>query len=577
MSEAAVRPAKITRVLPGSIAQEVGFEVGDRLVSINGQKPRDLIDYNFLCADEVLQLEVLDAHDRTHVVEIEKDYDDELGLEFEAALFDGLIQCNNRCPFCFIDQQPPGKRESLYYKDDDYRLSFLYGSYLTLTNLTQREWDRIERLRLSPLFVSVHSTEPEVRSRLLKNPRAGEIMQQLAWFRDRRLQIHAQVVLCPGINDGVHLERTIRDLASFYGTPGSQADRRSTPAPADRALSGSGWAISENVVLPEATTVADRESAIASVASPSRETDDLSADLADPDDPNVFVPVARSGEFGLALDLDEVDDELDLDEDWDEEDDWDTFAAGAAGDRFEEAAPDRPTVTSAAIVPAGLTRFRPADDELQPVTAAKAREVIAQVRSLQAEFRETLGSTFVWLADEWFLIAGQDLPPMSEYEDFPQIDNGVGSIRLFVDRFERALAANPVRSAPTPRRLTWVVGNTVERPFGGLVDRLNQIDGLTVQLAALNSDYWGQSMTVTGLLTGQDLLEKLAGQALGDALLLPSLMLRHGDTRFLDDMTVQQVSDRLQIPIVIVTSAEDVIHHCVAAAWPEAVWPAAAS
>ena len=575
MSEAAVRPAKITRVLPDSIAQEVGFEVGDRLVSINGQKPRDLIDYNFLCADEVLQLEVLDAHDRTHIVEIEKDYDDELGLEFEAALFDGLIQCNNRCPFCFIDQQPPGKRESLYYKDDDYRLSFLYGSYLTLTNLTQREWDRIERLRLSPLFVSVHSTEPEVRSRLLKNPRAGEIMQQLAWFRDRRLQIHAQVVLCPEINDGVHLDRTIRDLASFYGTPGPQGTRRSTPPPADRALSGRGWAISENVVLPEATVSAgdDRDQAIAPVAAElDAPSNDLSDDLSD--DPNVFEPATRSGELGWDHDdLDaNLDDEGDWDAaDWDDEDDGDTFAAG---DRFDEAEPNRPTVTSAAIVPAGLTRFRPADDELQPVTPAKAREVIAQVRSLQAEFRETLGSTFVWLADEWFLIAGQDLPPMTEYEDFPQIDNGVGSIRLFVDRFERALTANPVRSAPTPRCLTWVVGNTVERPFGGLVDRLNQIDGLTVQLAALNSDYWGQSMTVTGLLTGQDLLEKLAGQALGDALLLPSLMLRHGDTRFLDDMTVQQVSDRLQVPIVIVTSAEDVIRHCVAATWPEAICPA---
>jgi NifB/MoaA-like Fe-S oxidoreductase len=576
MSGSAVRPAKITRVLPGSIAEEVGFEAGDRLVSINGQAPRDLIDYNFLCADELLRLEVLDPRDRTHVVEIEKDYDDELGLEFEAALFDGLIQCNNRCPFCFIDQQPPGKRASLYYKDDDYRLSFLYGSYLTLTNLTQREWDRIEQLRLSPLFVSVHATEPEVRSRLLKNPRAGEIMQQLAWFRDRRLQIHAQVVLCPGINDGAHLERTIRDLASFYVTTDRPTARQSAVSLGDRSLRGSGWAISENVVLPEAQSPASQRDAVESVVESTESASrsvatviDRELPLAQPDpdvfdpsdaDPDVFDPRAAGWE---------TEDETD----WDDDDpDWDE-ADFHGGDRFEEAAPQRPTVTSAAIVPAGLTQFRPADDELQPVTPAKAREVIAQVRSLQQEFRQTLGSTFVWLADEWFLIAGLDLPPIEEYEDFPQIDNGVGSIRLFVDRFQTAIDHHPVQSVERPRRLTWVVGNTVERPFAGLVDRLNQIDGLTVQLAALNSDYWGQSMTVTGLLTGQDLIAKLSDRDLGDALLVPSLMLRHGEQRFLDDMTVQQVSDRLQIPIAIVTSAEDVIHQCTADAWPEAVRP----
>ena len=216
MSQATVQPAKISRVLPDSIAEEIGFEPGDAIVSINQTQPRDLIDYRFLCSDEYLELEVLDAAGETHKIEIEKDYDDDLGLEFETALFDGLIQCNNHCPFCFIDQQPPGKRESLYYKDDDYRLSFLYGSYLTLTNLSDKEWRRIEQMRLSPLYVSVHTTEPEVRTRLLKNKRAGSIMSQFKWFQERRLQIHAQVVVCPEINDGIHLERTLLDLASFH-------------------------------------------------------------------------------------------------------------------------------------------------------------------------------------------------------------------------------------------------------------------------------------------------------------------------------------------------------------------------
>ncbi|MEL6130446.1 MAG: DUF512 domain-containing protein, partial [Cyanobacteria bacterium J06628_4] len=289
MRSASIQPAVITSVLSDSIAEDIGFEPGDRLVSINGERPRDLIDYRFLCSDEWLTLEVLDASGAAHSVEIEKDFDEDLGLEFESAFFDGLIQCNNRCPFCFIDQQPPGKRDSLYLKDDDYRLSFLYGSYLTLTNLPSAEWDRIARLRLSPLYVSVHATEPDIRQRLLKNPRAGLLLEQLKWFQEHRLQIHAQVVVCPGINDGAHLERTLRDLAQFH--------------------------------------------------------------------------------IG-----------------------------------------DTPAVASVAVVPVGLTRFRPVQDELIPVDTAKANEVIVQVEQLQVEFKQTFDSTIVWLADEWYLIARQGLP-----------------------------------------------------------------------------------------------------------------------------------------------------------------------
>lgn len=442
MSETSIRPALITKVIPDSIAAEVGFEAGDRLVSINGQHPRDLIDYKFLCADEVLELEVLDSRGKTHQVEIEKEYDDELGLEFETALFDGLIQCNNRCPFCFIDQQPPGKRETLYLKDDDYRLSFLYGSYLTLTNLTEREWNRIEMLRLSPLYVSVHATEPEVRIRLLKNLRAGKILEQLKWFKERRLQIHAQVVVCPGINDGEHLQQTVLDLAKFH-----------------------------------------------------------------------------SGKV--------------------------------------------PAVASVAVVPVGLTRFRPAEDELVPVTPEKAREVITQVQALQAQFRRQKKSNCVWLADEWFLIAGEELPPASHYENYPQIGNGVGSIRQFLTQFEEAVKLLLPPSVSPARRLTWVVGNAVEKAFEPVVQRLNQVEGLDVQMAAMPSDYWGQKITVTGLLTGQDLLQNLQGKDLGDRILLPSVMLKHGEALFLDDMPVDEVAEKLGTKIVSVTGVEELIQACI--------------
>lgn len=441
MSETSIRPALINKVIPNSIAAEVGFEPGDAIISINGTAPRDLIDYQFLCADEILELEVLDAAGKTHSLEIEKDYDEDLGLEFETALFDGLIQCNNRCPFCFIDQQPPGKRQSLYLKDDDYRLSFLYGSYLTLTNLTQSEWNRIERLRLSPLYVSIHATEPEIRSRLLKNPRAGQILDQLQWFQERRLQIHAQVVVCPGINDGIHLEQTLKDLAQFQ----------------------------QNEI---------------------------------------------------------------------------------------------PAVASVAVVPVGLTRFRPSEDELIPVSREKAAEVIQKVQSLQTKFRQQFGSTFAWLADEWFLIAKQELPPESHYEDYPQIGNGVGSIRQFIKQFQDAATRILPSRVEPERELTWVVGNAVETAFVPLLQQLNKVEGLDVKLAALRSEYWGQEITVTGLLTGQDLLNQLSGKDFGDGILLPALMLKHDDTRFLDDMTVAEVSRQLGTQILVVQGIEELLEHC---------------
>jgi putative radical SAM enzyme (TIGR03279 family) len=297
-------------------------------------------------------------------------------------------------------------------------------------------------MRLSPLYVSVHATEPEIRGRLLKNHRAGQILEQLKWFQERRLQIHAQVVVCPGINDGVHLERTLLDLAQFHQG-------------------------------------------------------------------------------------------------------------------------DVPAVASAAVVPVGLTRFRPNEDELTPVSCEKAKEVIQQVRKLQDKFLQQLGSTFAWLADEWFLIARQELPPESHYEDYPQIGNGVGSIRQFLKQFEDIAARKLPPRLEIAKSFTWVVGNAVEKAFEPLVQQLNAVEGLEVRLAALRSHYWGQEITVTGLLTGQDLLEGLKGQDLGDAILLPSLMLKHGDTLFLDDMRVEELACWLGSPILPVSSIEELVETCI--------------
>ena len=435
------QPAVVATVEAGSIGEELGFQPGDRLLSINGQRPRDLIDLQVLVGEEELVLEVEDPDGTRHTVELEKDCDEGLGLGFTEALFDGLKQCNNACPFCFIDQQPPGKRRSLYLKDDDYRLSFLYGSYLTLTNLTAADWHRIEEQRLSPLYVSVHATDPELRSQLLRNPRAGLLMDQLRWFAERDLQIHAQVVVCPGLNDGEALERTLTDLAG---------------------LAGGDW----------------------------------------------------------------------------------------------------PAVLSAAVVPVGLTRFRPPGDALVPVDRATAREVIARVEPLQARFRERLGSRFAWLSDEWYLIAGLPLPPREAYEDLPQQENGVGSIWAFLEALDRATRQLPQR-LETPRRLSWVVGKLVAEALEPVLERLNAIEGLELILHGLPSPYWGQEHVVTGLLTGADLLQGLAGRDLGDALLLPSVMLRQGEPLFLDDLSLAELEQRLPVPVQLLAGADDLVAVCL--------------
>jgi NifB/MoaA-like Fe-S oxidoreductase len=396
------QPAVVATVEPGSIGEELGFQPGDRLLSINGKRPRDLIDLQVLVGEEELVLEVEDPDGTLHTVELEKDLDEGLGLGFTEALFDGLRQCNNHCPFCFIDQQPPGRRRSLYLKDDDYRLSFLYGSYLTLTNLTEADWQRIEE----------------------------------------------QVVVCPGLNDGEALERTLRDLARFAGG------------------------------------------------------------------------------------------------------DW-------------------PAVLSAAVVPVGLTRFRPPGDGLVPVDRACARAVITRVEPLQAEFQGRIGSRFAWLSDEWYLMAGLPLPERDAYEDLPQQENGVGSIRAFLESLDAATRDLPAR-LDRPRRLSWVVGKLVAEALEPVVQRLNAVQGLELSLHGLPSPYWGQDQVVTGLLTGSDLLDGLAGRDLGEALLLPSVMLRQGEPVFLDDLTMAELEQRLAVPISLVVDAADLVQTCLGAL-PKAV------
>ncbi len=436
------KPAIVESVEPGSIGEELGIQPGDKILKINGNKPRDLIDYQYLISEEEINIEIVDQNEVIHQVEFEKEADDNLGIVFTEALFDGLRQCNNNCSFCFIDQQPPGKRKSLYLKDDDYRMSFLYGSYLTLTNLHEDDWLRIKKQNLSPLFVSVHATEPSLRAELLKNPRASLLMEQLKWFAKNKLQIHAQVVVCPGLNDGKALEKTLFDL-------------------------------------------------------------------------------------------------------------------------FQYAQGQWPVVLSTAVVPVGLTRFRPPNDGLKPVDLTCAEKVIQEVENHQKYFQSKIGSRFAWLSDEWYLIANKNLPIRNAYEDLPQEENGVGSIRSFLEKLDFSTRNLP-KQIYKQKTISWVVGKMVKDALTPIYDRLNQIENLQLQLYGLPSPYWGQDQVVTGLLTGQDILDGLSGEILGEKLLIPSVMLKHDKPVFLDDMTTEDVSNALGVPIRVVHSAQEIVTEALA-------------
>ena len=432
-----INPAEIESIEDNSIAQEIGFESGDFIISINGKKPRDLIDYQILISEEILQISVLDKNHKIHNINIEKDQDVNLGINFKDALFDSIKQCNNSCPFCFIDQQPSGKRKSLYVKDDDYRLSFLYGSYLTLTNLKKEDWERIARQKLSPLFISVHATDPDTREKLLKNKKAGVILDQISWFEKNYIQIHAQIVVCPDINDEEILEKSIFELAEFH---------------------------KKNIQ----------------------------------------------------------------------------------------------TVLSVAIVPVGLTKFRPENDGLKSINSEYALKIIKQVERIQAILQISLGTRFCWLADEWYLIAGKNLPSYKTYENMPQESNGVGTIRSFLKTLSEKTKNLPEK-VKKPKKVSWIVGKLVYEALIPTVKKLNLIDGLTINLYGLPSIYWGQEQVVTGLLTGEDLIYGLQNKDLGEAIYIPSIMLKINTDLFLDDKNIKEVENQLDTKIHILDDSNDII------------------
>ena len=425
----------IKSVSPGSPASRTSIVPGDSLRRINGKMVRDILDYKYHTYDSRLLLELTSQSGKLKFIRIRKTEGQDIGLEFEKALMDNERSCANKCIFCFIDQLPEGMRDTLYYKDDDVRLSFLQGNYITLTNLSRRDVERIIKLRISPVNVSVHSLDPVIRARLLGIHNGAAGLDALRAMAGAGLSLNCQVVCCPGINDGDELRKTIEGFRAF----------------------------------------------------------------------------------GRAI-------------------------------------------NSVSIVPVGLTSHRAGLYQLEPFDRALAIETVRMVEEYGKKCRRERGSTVFFCADELYISAGIELPSHGFYEDYPQLENGVGMMRLFVTEFEEALGKSGVKQSGT-RSVRETENSTFSIATGviayeyltNLLKIASNIHGIVRgDVYAIKNNFFGDQVTVSGLVTGGDLISQLKGRSLGERLLIPQNMLRAGDSIFLDDVTVSDVSRALGVPVVIV-------------------------
>ena len=427
----------VKEVIPGSIAQEMEIVPGDVLLAINDKEIEDVFDYRYLLKDEYIEVLVRKPDGEEWLLEIEKDYDDDLGIEFENGLMSEYRSCSNKCIFCFIDQMPPGMRETLYFKDDDSRLSFLQGNYITLTNMTEKDVERIIQMQLAPINISVQTTNPERRCRMLHNRFAGEKLQFLQRFYEGHVEMNGQIVCCKGVNDGEELRRSITDLMAYL-----------------------------------------------------------------------------------------------------------------------------PFMRSVSVVPAGISRFREGLYPIEMFTKEEAEQIVDMIESYQQACFEQYGLHFIHASDEFYILAGRKFPEEERYDGYIQLENGVGMMRLLMEEFASAWEAASGSSRfqelrqTLQRTVTVATGqlacSTLEVFAGQLMDAY---PGLMIRVCAIRNDFFGETITVSGLVTGQDLIAQLqerqkAGEDLGEALLIPVNMLRSGEQVFLDDVTVAEVEKALGLRVV---------------------------
>ena len=419
----------IKNVLPGSIAEELEISAGDKLLAINDQEIEDVFDYHFLANEEYLTVLIEKPDGEQWELEIEKEYEEDLGIEFEQGLMDEYRSCRNKCIFCFIDQMPKDMRETLYFKDDDSRLSFLQGNYVTLTNMSDHDIDRIIRYHLEPINVSFQTTNPELRCKMLHNRFAGEALNKVDRLYEGGITMNGQIVLCKGINDGEELERSIRDLMKYA-----------------------------------------------------------------------------------------------------------------------------PQLQSVSVVPVGLSKYRDGLYPLQPFTKEDAKEVLHIIHKWQKKAYEEFGIHFIHGGDEWYILAEKELPEEERYDGYLQLENGVGMLRLLMNEFEEGYES--LNGDERDREVSIATGFLAYPYIQRMADRIiEKYPKSKLHVYGIRNDFFGELITVSGLITGQDLIGQLKGKALGEKLLLPCNMLRIEEQDFLDDVTLQDVKDALQVPVDIVKSS----------------------
>ncbi len=424
-------PKKITSVKRNSIAEELNICPGDLLVSVNGSKIEDIFDYMYLVENEYIELLIRKANGEEWILEIEKNEDEELGLEFDNGLMDEYKSCRNKCIFCFIDQMPPGMRETLYFKDDDSRLSFLQGNYVTLTNMSYDDIDRIIKYKMSPINISFQAMNPHLRCKMLNNRFAGDILDKAKKLADGGIVMNGQIVLCKGVNDGAELEYSLEVLEGLY-----------------------------------------------------------------------------------------------------------------------------PALQSVSVVPVGITKYRQGLYPLEPFGREEAQIVLEQIEKRQIKMKKTYGLNFVYASDEWYIMAGKAIPDDEYYDGYPQLENGVGMIRLFkteIDAFLKNIEGDALK-----RRFSIATGKLAYDFMCDMVESIKEkFPNTEVEVYPIRNDFFGETITVSGLITGQDLVAQLKGKALGSRLFIPINMLRAGDEVFLDDMTVSEAAEELNTPILPVENTGD--------------------
>lgn len=424
----------VSDIVPGSIAEELGIRPGDKLLAIDGHEIEDIFDYQFYVEDEEIVLLIEKPDGEQWELEIEKEADEDLGIEFGQGLMDEYRSCYNKCIFCFIDQMPKGMRDTLYFKDDDSRLSFLQGNYVTLTNMSSHDIERIIRYRLEPINISFQTTNPELRCRMLHNRFAGEALKKVDMLYQGGIEMNGQIVLCKGVNDGDELKRSIRDLTSYL-----------------------------------------------------------------------------------------------------------------------------PLLKSVSVVPVGLTKFRSGLYPLDPFTKEDAREVLDVIHRWQEKIYQEYGIHFIHAGDEWYLLAEEDVPEEERYDGYLQLENGVGMLRLLFNEFTEGY--DVLTGDDRRDELSIATGKLAYPYLCKMAEKITEkFPGVRIHVYCIRNDFFGERITVSGLITGQDLMAQLKERELGRRLLIPCNMLKTDEDVFLDDFTVEQVSGALQVPIDIVkSSGQDLI------------------